>query len=60
MLIKGVSPNIIPKFGKIEETMKKAIPMKRPIIIRLLVWVDLNFPKINGRARNNIITAENG
>ena len=50
----------MPKFGKIDETIKKAIPIKRPIIIRLLVWVDLNFPKMNGRAKNNIITAENG
>ena len=59
-MIKGVSPNIMPKFGKIDETMKKAMPIKRPIIIRLLALVDLNLPKINGRAKNNIITAENG
>ena len=36
-LIKGVKPNIIPKFGKIDEMIKKPIPMNSPIIMRLLV-----------------------
>ncbi len=60
MLIKGVSPNNIPKFGRIDETTKKLIPIKSPIIIRLLVWVDLNLPKMNGSAKKSIIAAEKG
>ena len=58
--MKGFRPKIMPRFGRIDDIIKNPIPIKTPTIIRLLVWVDLNLPNINGRAKNNIITAENG
>tara|TARA_Y100000741_G_C18126195_1_gene507139 strand:+ start:506 stop:760 length:255 start_codon:yes stop_codon:yes gene_type:complete len=59
-LISGLIPKISPIFGKIEEIMKNMIPINRPITILLLVLILLILPKINGMAKNSIITVAIG
>lgn len=59
-LISGLIPKISPIFGKIEEIMKNMIPINRPITILLLVLILLILPKMNGMAKNSIITVAIG
>ena len=47
-------------FGKIEDIIKKEIPINKPMTILLLAFVFLIFPKIKGMAKNNIIVVERG
>ena len=59
-LINGFIPKISPILGKIDEIMKNIIPINRPITILLLVLILLILPKINGMAKNSIITVAKG
>ena len=59
-LIIGAIPKTIPKLGKMELIIKKAIPINTPRTILWLRLDDLCLPKIKGIERKSIIIVENG